>query len=299
MNESNNTSATGSQGHAWLSILGVGTLLVAGAAGYAEYTRTNALQHQVNEALHANQTVTALAQDSEARWQKEVSALRAEINVSREQANRNVATVSQRAAQNAQNQTKRINVELSKVKESAALTSAAVMGITSDVGAVKSDVGSVRSDVTTVRADVDVVKTEVQTARTAIDETRIALQRTRGDLGEMSGLIATNSGEIGQLRALGDRNIYEFTLTRGALQKVGDIQVQLKKADKSHNRYTLDVLADDKRVEKKNRTANEPVQFYTSQARQPYELVVNQVMADRVTGYLATPKVTLSRSGPR
>ncbi len=76
---------------------------------------------------------------------------------------------------------------------------------------------------------------------------------------------------------------------------MGDIQVALRKTDLKRNRYTVDVLADDKRVEKKDKDANEPVQFYAAGARQPYELVINQVKKDQVVGYLATPKVTVSR----
>ena len=100
------------------------------------------------------------------------------------------------------------------------------------------------------------------------------------------------------LRELGDRNIYEFTLAKKAgQQKVGDIQVKLKKADPKHNRYTVEVLADDKLVEKKDKGANEPVQFYVlSKARQPYEMVVNDVSKDTIKGYLSTPKITVSRS---
>ena len=299
MNEADNLSSTRFQkGSMWLPVLGLGTLMAGGAAVY-EYKQTNSLQQQVKEARSATNSVEALTHDSDLRWQKAISSLREDLNLSREQTSRNVALASRRTEQVARNQTKKISEELNKVRETAQATSTAVQGISSDVGAVKSDVGSVRSDVTTVRTDVDAVKTEVATAQTAINETRTALQRARGDLGEMSGLIATNSSEIGELRALGDRNIYEFTLARGTMQKVGDIQVELKKADKAHNRFTLDVLADDKRVEKKNRTINEPVQFYTTGARQPYEMVINQVLKDKVVGYLATPKVALSRIQPR
>ena len=299
MNEADNLSSTRFQkGSMWLPVLGLGTLMAGGAAVY-EYKQTNSLQQQVKEARSATNSVEALTHDSDLRWQKAISSLREDLDLSREQTSRNVALASRRTEQVARNQTKKISEELNKVRETAQATSTAVQGISSDVGAVKSDVGSVRSDVTTVRTDVDAVKTEVATAQTAINETRTALQRARGDLGEMSGLIATNSSQIGELRALGDRNIYEFTLARGAIQKVGDIQVELKKADKSRNRFTLDVLADDKRVEKKNRTINEPVQFYTKGARQPYEMVINQVLKDKVVGYLATPKVALSRIQPR
>jgi len=69
----------------------------------------------------------------------------------------------------------------------------------------------------------------------------------------------------------------------------------LTKADAKRNRFTLAVLADDKRVEKKDRTINEPVQFYTSKAPQPYELVINQVTKTGIVGYLSTPKDTSSR----
>ena len=78
-------------------------------------------------------------------------------------------------------------------------------------------------------------------------------------------------------------------------QKVGDIALFLKKTDQKRNKVTMDVLADDTRVEKKDRTVNEPIQFLTSKARQPYEIVVNKVNKDQITGYLATPTVQTSR----
>ena len=69
----------------------------------------------------------------------------------------------------------------------------------------------------------------------------------------------------------------------------------LKSSDVKRNKYALVVLADDKRIEKKDKTLNEPVQFYASRMRQPYEIVINEVGKDHVVGYLATPKVQLSR----
>ena len=81
-----------------------------------------------------------------------------------------------------------------------------------------------------------------------------------------------------------------------APQRVGDISVLLKKADPKKNRYTIEVVADDKTTEKKDRTINEPVQFYVSKARQPYEIVVNQVKKDQIVGYLATPKDQVVRN---
>jgi uncharacterized protein YlxW (UPF0749 family) len=145
-----------------------------------------------------------------------------------------------------------------------------------------------------IKGDVGDVKTEVATAKSDIDNTRTDLKRAVGDMGVMSGLIATNANELGELRKLGERNYIEFTLSKtGGPQKVGDIQMALKKADVKRNRFTFDVMADDKRVEKRDKTINEPVQFYLSSMRLPYEVVVNSVTKDTVKGYLAVPKVKL------
>ncbi len=113
----------------------------------------------------------------------------------------------------------------------------------------------------------------------------------RGDLGVQSGLIATNSTELAALKALGDRNYIEFRIAKSKqYQKVGNIQVQLKKADPKRNKYTIQLVADDKTVEKKDKTTNEPLQFYMSSARQPYEIVVNQVQKDLIVGYCRLPR---------
>jgi len=129
-----------------------------------------------------------------------------------------------------------------------------------------------------------------------LDQTGSDLKRVVGDLGVMSGDVATNSKELAELKQLGERNFFEFDLTKQKQpQKVGDIRLTLKKTDPKHNRYTLEVLADDRTIEKKDKTINEPVQLYVAGARQPYEIVVNQVKKNEIVGYLATPKVRLAR----
>jgi len=115
-------------------------------------------------------------------------------------------------------------------------------------------------------------------------------------MGVMSGLVATNSTQLNALKELGDRDYVEFDLKRGAkMQKFGDVQLVLAKADPKRNRFTLQVLADDKTVEKRDRTINEPVQLYLSGNRQPDEIVVNQVKKDEVIGYVSVPKVKMAR----
>ncbi|MBI5280300.1 MAG: hypothetical protein HY858_01370 [Candidatus Solibacter usitatus] len=158
---------------------------------------------------------------------------------------------------------------------------------------IKSRADQATARLTDITTEVGTVKTDVASTRSQLDRTIADLHRTTGDLGIMSGLIATNSKELAALREIGEREYFEFTIARtSAPQRVGDIQVQLKRADPKRNRFTLQIVADDKSVEKKDRNVNEPVQFYVvSKARQPYELVVNEVRKDTVVGYLATPKV--------
>ena len=193
----------------------------------------------------------------------------------------------QQAQQQAERQT--ITGEISQVKTAADDANAKINEVSTDVGSVKTDVNGVRTD-------VNGVKTELATAQSALEQHTAELKRMVGDMGAMSGLIATNSKDLSALRELGERNYFEFTLNKSKLSsKVGGVNLTLKKADSKNNRFTLEVMADDKRVEKRDRTINEPVQIYVAGARLPDEIVVNEVKKDQVVGYLSTPKVTVSR----
>jgi chromosome segregation ATPase len=166
----------------------------------------------------------------------------------------------------------------------------------SEIQAETREASSKLSDITT---QVSSVKTSVESTRGDLDRTIADLKRTTGDMGVMSGLIATNSRELQALRDLGERDYYEFTLSKvNKPQRVGDIQVVVKKTDTKKNKFTLEIVADDKKVEKKDRGLNEPVQFYVvSKARQPYELVVNEVRKSQIVGYLSAPKLKMARRG--
>ena len=145
---------------------------------------------------------------------------------------------------------------------------------------------------------LDTTNTKLDEVSGDVERTGSDLKRMVGDMGVMSGDIATNAKELAQLRDLGERNYFEFDLSKDKDgQKVGDIRISLKKSDPKHNRFTLNVVADDRIVEKRDRTVNEPVQLYVSGSRQPYEIVINQVKKNEVVGYLATPKVKTPRGG--
>jgi len=166
------------------------------------------------------------------------------------------------------------------------------------INSVKQTADTATTQLATVSTDVGNVKTDVQNTKSQLEQTIANLKRATGELDSHASLIATNGKELQALRELGERNYSEFTITKSKKPtRVADITVELKKADPKHNRFTIAITADDKTVEKKDRNLNEPIQFYTAKARQPDEIVVNQVSKDKIVGYLASPKVQATRGG--
>jgi phage shock protein A len=204
---------------------------------------------------------------------------------------------SQRAAQQAVGQAKidaqrRVESLQSRVAEEQATQQQAI-------NAVKQTADTATTQLASVSTDVGTVKTDVQTTRSQLDQTIANLKHATGELDSHSSLIATNANELKALRELGERNYTEFTISKSSKQptKVADVLLELKKVDPKRNKFTIAITADDKTVEKKDRTLNEPVQFYTLKAKQPDEIVINQVRKDAIVGYLATPKVQSGRAG--
>jgi chromosome segregation ATPase len=298
MSTTKSTNETASAGQSnWFHFLLSGAILL-GSITYYEAVQSAALRREVAQLRSDNSTLRTNLSKSEhqhqqalAAFQKELEQVHTELASERAETHESltnaeaaaighadalVSTLEKKRRQQ-EAQQRQLTAELSKVKQSNAETSTQLSGISRDVGSVKSEVDAVRS-----------------VARQA----NTNLQQTRGDMGMMSGLIATNADEIQMLRDLGDRNVYEFTLEKlNVMQRVGDIQVALDKADPKRNRFTVEILAADQRVEKRDKNLNEPVQFYVpGKGGQPYELVVNEVGKNSVKGYLAAPKVTIVRN---
>ena len=165
------------------------------------------------------------------------------------------------------------------------------------IDSVKQTADTATTQLATVSTDVGNVKTDVQNTKTQLQQTIDNLKRATGELDSHASLIATNGKELQALRELGERNYSEFTISKSKqATRVADVLIELKKADPKHNKFNLKITVDDKTVDKDNRTVNEPIQFYTSKAHQPDEIVVNQVKKDTIVGYLATPKVQTPRA---
>jgi uncharacterized protein (DUF3084 family) len=210
--------------------------------------------------------------DSESQTRASIGVLAEKIGMTRQDLAKR-ATVLQRHE-------KQIETRLTAQEEQTKQQLGAVNG---EVSGVKSDVGKVRDDVTATRSD--------------LESTKSRLEHAIGDLSKASELIATNHDELETLKHRGDRNYFEFTLLKGKdATHLAAVGLQLKKADPKKSKFTLYVMADDKKIEKKDRTVNEPLQFYTGHDHNLYEVVVNTVDKNQVTGYLATPK-TIAAQG--
>jgi hypothetical protein len=147
-------------------------------------------------------------------------------------------------------------------------------------------IGAVATDVTGAKKDIEATRTDLEATKTKLD-------RATGDMGVMSGLIAHNKDDLEELKRRGDRNYYEFTLPKAKVpQRVGPVQLSLNKTDPKKSKFTFTVLADDKSIEKKDKTSGEPIQFYVKGGakQSPYEIVVFDIGKNQISGYLATPK---------
>lgn len=287
-NITQNVSGSGNSHTGIFVALAAGLVLALGGDAYL-INRSNNLNDQVAQVKQDAQAQIAKLSDSTTslleQERQQLQALNDDVsgkydtaNTALRRARADAVKASAQLSAKLEEQQKAVGDEIGQLKDA---TSTATAKLNEDVSGVKTDVGTVRTD--------------LSTARTDIDKTGAELKRAVGDMGVMSGLIATNGKDLQALRDLGERNYFEFNLGKGAMtKKVGNVTLTLKKADPKHNRYTIAVAADDKVVEKRDKTINEPVQLYTAASKQPYEIVVNQVKKDGVVGYLATPKVSVA-----
>jgi chromosome segregation ATPase len=247
----------------------------------------------------ANRIAASVAQTRE-NLSLQVATLSQQLTSSLEESRQNAATVAEEARESALQAAERTRLEARKSAAQMASRLAEqeqqeeqVAGTLNDL---KQATSTADSKIAEVSGDVTHVKADVASTQAELEKTGSDLKRAMGDMGVMSGLIATNSKELGELRQLGERNYFEFDIkkTSGA-KRVADVSLELRKSDPKKNKFTINLLADDKTVEKKDKSVNEPVQFYLPGNRQPYEIVINQVKKDEIIGYLATPKVKIAR----
>jgi hypothetical protein len=240
-------------------------------------TKSNEIMQNEIETLKENSTVMTATQ------RKHLDDLKEELDVKSRQANAAASQAKKEALSYADQQAEKLEAENRRTADN-------VNKVNSDLSTVRQSADAANAKIADVGTDVNGVKTDLASTKTTVQQTISDLKAVRGDLGGTQSLVATNGKELEELIKRGERNIVKFNISKKTkgYQKVGDISLVLKNADPKKNKFSLDVMADDKVVEKKDRNINEPLQFYVSNSL--YELVVNTVGKDTVSGYLSTPK---------
>jgi hypothetical protein len=247
-------------------------VLLAVAAVYviASLYLTLDMRGRLDKLEKAQTTTSATVKESQHRLGNTESTLKASTEALASKLGMTEKELSQRTA-DLQHQQRAAELRIAEQHKKA------IGQVTGEVAGVKTELGSARTDIAATRTDLEVTKAK--------------LERAIGDLGLQSGLIAHTRNDLEYLKHKGDRNIYEFTLTKGSQPTpVSTVSLQLKKSDQKKGRFTLNLLADDRTIEKKDRTVYEPLQFYTGRDKSLYEVVVMSVDKNKVTGYLSTPK---------
>lgn len=253
----------------WVYILLVVLVVGCGYLGYAGYEARTKFDADVAKSQErADQLSARLDQANsriaELRGQLEVTSNKLGLTQAETARARSLASQIQQDQQKADQQ---LTAQIGQVKNES----------DQKIGVVSTDLAGTKNDLAGTKKD--------------LADTQAKLTTTVGDLGVQSGLIAKNQEEVDQLKRMGDRNIFDFTVQKSKQpQRVGPIQVKLEKVDTKHYTYTMTLFADDKTLLKRDRTADEPVQFYVAHSRVPYEIVVFEVGKDKVSGYLSTPK---------
>ena len=264
------------------------SLILILAVGYVSYSTRTELERQI-AGLQEELADQARAMKA-ARTQ--ATDMAADIDLVRKRTG-----VTAQELESARKFAERLRAEQEKAKEQLASELASKANST-DVAAARQEASTKLAEVQqSSEAKIGTVSGEVKTVAANLDVTRADLAASRREITDvrttLSQQIARNAGELADLRKKGERDFFEFDIKkpkRNEMARVADIQLQLRRTDPKKAKYDVVIQVDDSRLEKKERTANEPVQFLVGRDKLRYEIVVNYVDKDRIRGYLSTPK---------
>lgn len=287
-----------------VALLGV-NVYVCMQFGYVT-AQMNSMKAEIAElrsTTHAEITILKnKASNTSASAERRVGYLQQELQKARAAAAAEVGQAKVEATARAEELARQLKVEIAAEQQKKLDQSGEQ--IKSELTKVKEAASTVDAKINQVHSEVTTVKTQMAADKSHTENQASELKRVIGELGIQSDRIATNKKELQTLRSLGERNYFEFKLDRGEDNvKVADIRMSLKKSDPKRGRFTVELVTADRRFQRKDRSANEPVQFYVNKTRQPhelvvnelYELVINDIQKDSVSGYLSTPKIQVVR----
>lgn len=255
----------------WIPVLFAVLFVALGVIAYAGRSIQTRLEQELSKADEQNKILTAQLEQANAR----LADIKGQVEVTSQKVGMTQAELAE-----ARSRAESIR------KQQAAADQKLSAAISDAQKESEAKIGAVATDVTGAKKDIEATKTDLEATKSKLD-------RATGDMGVMSGLIARNHDDLEELKRKGDRNYFEFTLQKSKTpQRVGPVQMALNKTDQKKSQYTMTVLADDKSIQKKDKTAGEPVQFYVKGSAKlaPYEIVVFDVGKNQISGYLATPR---------
>jgi len=255
----------------WITVLFAVLVVALAAMAYAGHSIQSRFEQELAKAEEQNKILTAQLEQANTR----IADLKGQVDVTSQK-------VGMTQAEIADAKSRAESIRKQQIASDQKLTEQ----ITAAQKESAAQIGAVATDVTGAKKDIEATRTDLEATKSKLD-------RATGDMGVMSGLIAKNHDDLEELKRRGDRNYYEFTIQKSKTpQRVGPVQIALNKTDQKKSKYTMTVLADDKSIEKKDKTSGEPVQFYMKGSARltPYEIVVFEVGKNQVTGYLSTPK---------
>jgi len=255
----------------WIAVVFIVLFLGLVGLGYAGYSVQSRFESTLSKAQDQNKLLTAQLDQANSR----LADLKGHIDVTEQKMH-----MTQSELANAKSRAESIRKDQQAADQKLAEQfNAAQQENNQKINAVATEVGGAKKDIEATRSDLEATKGR--------------LERANGDMGVMSGLIAHNRDDLEELKRRGDRNYYEFKIAKSkTAQKVGPVQVTLNRVEQKKSKYTVTVFVDDRSIEKKDKTAGEPVQFYVRGGSRmpPYEFVVFEVGKNQITGYLSTPK---------
>lgn len=255
----------------WITILFIILFVIVAGLGVFGYSTVNRMSQDLSRQQEQNKVLSAELEQANSR----LADLKGHLDVTEQKIGMTQTEIAE-----AKSRAESIRKDQQSADQKLAARLSQVQKESSDqIGAVATEVGGAKKDIADTRTDLEATKGK--------------LERATGDMGVMSGLIARNHDDLEELKRRGDRNYYEFSVPKSKNpQRVGPLQVKLNKADQKKEKYTMTVYVDDRAIEKKDKTAGEPVQFYVKGASRmsPYEIVVFDVNKDQINGYLSTPK---------
>jgi cell division protein FtsB len=263
----------------WIAVLFGVVIAALAVLGFAGYSTQSRMSQDLGEQQKQNKVLTAQLDQSNSR----IADLKSQMELTMQRMGLTQSELAQAKSRaesirkEQQSSDQKLTAQLGQVQKESE----------EKIGAVATEVGGAKKDIEATKNDLEATKGK--------------LERSLGDMNVMSGLIAHSRDDLEDLKRRGDRNYYEFTIQRSkAAQRVGPVQMSLSKTDPKKAKYTIIVVADDKTIEKKDKTSGEPVQFYVkgSSRMAPYEIVVFEVGKNQINGYLATPKEGGSAAPP-